>query len=233
MTDNTEQTRWPKVAIGIPSNGFWRQETAHSLMLLMAYMAQKYCAKGMLELSIVTTDGTLLPQSRNTIVERAQAMNCTHVFWVDSDMKFPRDALERLLSRQLPFVGANYSQRRSPAKPTVAGLDGNWIYEDGQTGTEQVKFVGHGVCLVEMSVYEHVPKPWYMLGWSESKQCIIGEDVWFCNAARAAGCPVHVDHDLSAHVEHIGEHAYTHSDALARRQELAEAQAKEAACHTT
>jgi hypothetical protein len=215
------EPRYPKIAVGLPNMGSIRIETAHSLLNMYTYMTQKYTSKGVLDVCTITVGGTLLPASRNKIVETAMEMDATHLLWVDGDMKFPCDAMEILLSRRLPIVGANYSQRRRPCKPTAASLDGNWLYEEGQTGTEQVKFLGHGLCLVEMAVYEAMDKPWYMLEWNEDRQEVMGEDVFFFREAAAQiECPAYVDHDISVNTFHIGDHQYSHADALADNAEV-------------
>ena len=204
-----------KIAIAIPTRDNVAIETTFSLANMVADFTAKFCARGEADLSFVTCAGTLLPQMRNTLVEESIKIGATHILWVDSDMRFPRDALERLLKHNAPVVGANYPQRKSPVKPTAANLKDLWIYEEGQTGLEPVKFLGHGFCLVETAVYEALEKPWYMLAWSQKKECIVGEDVFFLGEVRKRlECPVMLDHDLSREVSHIGFHEYTWKDAF-------------------
>jgi len=224
----------PKIALGLPARGLVHCQTSHSLLRMVGRFTQLFVASGQAELITVTVDGTLLPQMRNSIAEEAIRMECTHVLWVDSDMMFPADSLERLLRHDVPVVGCNYSQRKRPAKPTAARIDETgtrvWVYGDGgHTGVEPVTFLGHGLCLVETAVYEALPKPWYMLGWSKERQTVIGEDVFFCAAAARIGAPPHVDHDLSREVVHIGDHDYTMADAIADLPKVLAEQAKETA----
>ena len=214
----------PRIAIGIPSRDLINIETAHCLANMVGRFTQLFVATGQAEIVTVSVSGTLLPQMRNSIVEQAMEHRCTHILWIDSDMEFPADSLERLLLRKEAVVGVNYSQRKRPAKPTVARRDDKggryWVYTEAQEGIEAVEFIGHGLCLAETSVYEAMPKPWYMLGWSRERQCIIGEDVWFCHQLKRLECPVYVDHDLSRDIGHIGYHTYTMADAVEDRPEL-------------
>ena len=204
-----------KIAIAIPTRDLCNVEMAHSLALLVGQITDKYVSKGAMDLCFVTCAGTLLPQMRNTLVEEAIRLEATHVLWIDSDMRFPADGLERLLKHEAPVVGTNYPQRKTPVKPTACNLSGKWIYPENQTGLEEVKFLGHGFCLVETAVYEAMSKPWYMLGWSEAKQTCVGEDVFFLAKVRKElGCPVLLDHDLSREITHIGTHEYTWADAF-------------------
>lgn len=228
MSDDNK-ARMPKVCLGIPNTGQIEMETAHCLMAMNNYMISKYHGTGF-DLCLLTIDGTIIPQSRIGIVEEALRMNATHVLWIDSDMTFPRETMERLLSHQLPAVGANYSQRKRPCKPTAANEDGNWIYDEGQDGLEEVKFLGHGVCLVETAVYEAMHQPWYMNEWIERADGsghVMGEDVFFFRELKAQldVSPV-LDHVLSRKVSHLGKHHYTMVDAGADRAKVADMHAK-------
>lgn len=221
--ETTSETRWPKVALGIPNTGQIEMETAHCLMSMLTYMVQKYVSKGVLDICLLTIDGTIIPQSRIGIVEEAKRLDATHILWIDSDMTFPRETMEILLSHKQPIVGANYSQRKRPCKPTTADLQSNWLYEEGQTGLEEVKFMGHGVCLVETAIYDAMNEPYYMNEWIPEKRTVMGEDVYFFReAACQLGIFPFVDHDLSAKVTHIGKHHYTNEDALADRAKVIE-----------
>lgn len=211
-----QRGRMPKVCLGLPNTGQIEMETAHCLMAMNNYMISKYHGTGF-DICLITIDGTIIPQSRIGIVQQALQMNATHVLWIDSDMTFPKTTMERLLSHRLPVVGANYSQRKRPCKPTASNMDDNWIYDEGQAGLEEVKFFGHGVCLVETAVYEAMHQPWYMNAWIERADGsghVMGEDVWFFRELKAQldVDPV-IDHDLSRQVSHIGKHHYTMSDA--------------------
>ena len=78
--------------------------------------------------------GTYLPQQRMTLVKEAFQSGSTHILWIDSDMRFPKDALIRLLDRDLPIVGANYPMRRTPIIPTATNLKGMPAFMDEADG---------------------------------------------------------------------------------------------------
>lgn len=216
----TEFYKCPRVAIGIPSHDTWPSETGLAVAALTGYMAEKYVSRGELEIRFVTVNGTLIGGMRNAIVRKARELECTHILWIDADMKFPPNAMERLLQRNKPVIGCNYPRRRSPVRPTAAHLPtekfpkGQLIYQDGQTGIQEIQYMGMGVCLTEMTVFEALPEPWFMIGWNSQTGEDIGEDVHFFRSLPSIGCKVYVDHDLSAEVKHIGQHTYTHQDAL-------------------
>jgi hypothetical protein len=132
-------------------------------------------------------------------------------------MRFPKDALEILLSRDLPIVGVNATTRRFPVKPTALDIDPETndlvkVDSKGKTGLEQVMGVGFGMVLIKKEVFEAAQKPWF---WFEQtdKGGIIGEDIYFCAKAFDAGYKTVIDHDLSMHIRHIGTYEYGWDDA--------------------
>lgn len=219
----------PRIALCTPTRDICSAEFNHSVEKMIGHFATNFIATGQAETVTLTDVGTLLPDMRNTLARVAIEHGATHVLWLDNDMIFPVDMIERLYQHGKPIVAANYSQRKRPCKP-VAAKDGLWVYtEENSSGLEMVDYVGMGCMLVETAIYESIPKPWHMLAWNEKKQEIVGEDVYFCRKARAAGADIWIDHDLSKEVFHIGYHNYSYKDALNDRPEMIERQAKKAA----
>jgi hypothetical protein len=226
-----------KIAICIPARDTMAMETAQSVVAMSTQFSVDYIATGQASLQFYWMNGTLLPDMRNDLAREALKAGATHVLWVDSDMKFPKDSLARLLAHEAPMVGANYVQRKRPCKPTAAkyAKDGtrHWVYTlppgGAQGGIETVESLGHGLLLVETAVYEVVPEPWYSMTWDTGKMQHVGEDVFFFRRVKAAiDVEPLVDHDLSREVEHIGFHKYVWQDAyddfdeLVRTQKAAE-----------
>jgi hypothetical protein len=166
---------------------------------------------------------TLLPASRQSLVEAAINADCTHVLWLDSDMIFPKDVLARLLAHKEPIVAANYVKRRLPIEPVSATRDTpesdmRPVYTDeASTGLQEVYFAGMGCMLVDMDVYKALPRPWFNLWYAQDQ--FAGEDVFFCYHARHNGIKVLVDHDVSKEVSHIGEIEFRHEHAEISRKE--------------
>jgi hypothetical protein len=119
---------------------------AFDLAKLCAYEGVTRCAKGG-SLMIYQVPGTLIFNQRERLAEEALKDGADAILWVDSDMRFPKDALEILLSRDLPIVGVNATTRRFPIKPTALDIDpvtNDLVKVDskGKTGLEQVMGVG-------------------------------------------------------------------------------------------
>jgi hypothetical protein len=228
-----------KIAICVPARDTMEMETAQSIVAMSTQFSVDFVATGQASLQFYWMNGTLLPDMRNDLVKAALAAGATHLLWIDSDMRFPKDALTRLLAHDAPIVGANYVQRKRPVKPTAARVAPNgervWVYtppaEHQKTQLEAVESLGLGLCLIEAAVFEVVPAPWFSMVWSDAKGQHMGEDVFFFRKVKSAiDVDPMIDHALSREVYHIGKHSYEWQDAYDDYPLLIEAQKpKEAA----
>ena len=205
-----------KVAICVPCRDTVMTGFAFDLAKLCAYEGVTRCAKGG-SLMIYQVPGTLIFNQRERLAEEAIKDGADAILWVDSDMRFPKDALEILLSRDLPIVGVNATTRRFPVVPTALDIDPETgdlvkVQSKGKTGLEQVMGVGFGMVLIKKEVFLAAQKPWF---WFEQtdKGGTIGEDIYFCAKAFDAGFQTVIDHDLSMHIRHIGTYEYGWDDA--------------------
>lgn len=205
----------------------------HDLAIAMA----EHNAKTSDLLSLQIIRGTMLSRSRQEMVERSLLdPNVTHFLWLDSDMRFPHDLIERLLAHDKLFVAANCSKRVHPAVPTAFHLSEDKtktirIFPDPEkTGLEKVAGVGTAVALHKREVYEIIPKPWFANPWMQNEEGtqwkMVGEDMYLCGQCDNNDVPIYIDHDLSWEIGHIGEHEFTMHTVLedreALRQELEE-----------
>ena len=214
----------PRISVCVPTRDLCNSDFSHSYVKMVAHFCTHFVGRGQAEIINLMDIGTLLPDMRNTLARVSIELGATHILWLDNDMVFPEDTIERLYKHGKPIVAAGYSQRKEPAKP-VSARNGVWVYtEEDSTGLEEVDFVGMGCMLVETAVYENLPKPWHNLGWSPEKNSVIGEDVYFCNKAREIGAGVYLDHDLTKEIGHVGYRTFSYLDALNDRPKLLAAQ---------
>lgn len=141
------------------------------------------------------SQGTYLAKQRTELVEQSINAGASHILFIDSDMRFPEDTLERLLEHDLDIVGVNYRHRQSDK--WVTGIS-----SDMKFGLQEVKRLGFGVTLIKTSVFEKLPIPYFNTEYDGDE--FIGEDVNFCINAIDAGFKIFVDHDLSQEVKHLG-----------------------------
>lgn len=206
-----------KVGICIPSRGEMCMGTAFDLAVMCGYDS-RFRNPG--TQSIYTVAGTLIFDQRNKLAESALDEGCDYILWLDADMRFPKNTIERLISLDKDIVGVNATTRTVPAKPTAKNLQINfeektnaWIPVDskGKQGIEKVTSIGCGVMLVKRKVFEKLEKPWYWFSEIPGDK-ILGEDVYFCVKAHDAGFETWVDHSLSNMIGHIGQYTYTWED---------------------
>lgn len=192
-----------KIMIGIPTLDTIKTETMISLFgasAMIQYPAQLHVHKG-----------CYVHDSRNKIADYAIENGATHVMFVDSDMQFPADGIQRLIERERDVVGGLYFRRQAPHLPTIN------VVEDGKliipkTFNRQTLFpiyaVATGFLLVRTSVFKKLEPPYFYFGQFNGKE--IGEDVYFCKKVNEAGITIYCDPTIP--IGHVGEYVYDLKD---------------------
>lgn len=151
-----------------------------------------------------------LPATVNTISEqRNQAAQYVldngidHLLFVDSDMGWPSDAIDRLLEVDLPVVGAlcfgliqgppdDCGGYETKPYPTIFdwrdGYQIRWDYPRGHL--LQVAATGTGFLLIHRDVLTKVGSGWFDRLDLDGDR--LGEDLSFCHRLRDLDIPVHV-----------------------------------------
>jgi hypothetical protein len=193
------------VAICVPVRDLVTSTFSYSLAMLM-----KKCGERGQKVSLHMVMGSEVAMQRQQLVDEVLETSATHIFWVDSDMKFPPDTLFSLLSHKKDIVGANYSTRVKPHRPVAFKNESNLDKRVfGGTGVEEVFALGSGLLLVNKCVYENILRPHYSVEWNDDYTNLMGEDIYFCKKASMHGYTSHVDNALSDRVAHIGMKEYT------------------------
>lgn len=144
------------LAIGIPNTGSVATEFALSLSQVCMAL-QKHRIKGYdgIGLQIIAKKTSILPKSRQEIVEDAIKAKCTHVLFVDSDQVFPGSTVHRLAQWGKQVVGCNVATKVLPSAPTVRNESPDWfagspVYSTGARGLEEVWRIGCGILLIDL-----------------------------------------------------------------------------------
>jgi len=194
----------PGVMIAVPAMEMVNAEFAQHLAMASANLV----AHGV-KINCAFNIGSVITIARRNLVEIFMKTDFTHIWWVDSDMKFPIDAPLRLLARDKPIVGANYRRRRFP-NPNFTGMKGTsgnfqeFHTTDNSPAMELIGVLPHGMVLCKREVYEKIPQPHYIQEYFPEKNLEIGEDIYFCQQAQKAGYEIWCDQELSREVSHIG-----------------------------
>lgn len=162
MMDNIakEQPKQTKVMIVVPSGRTWEATTANSLVALAAYSAQAG-----IELGFLNLQTSQISVARNNSVKIALDTGVDYIFWCDSDMELPPDALVRLLSHKKAICGATYN-KKVPKPGTTDQYEtlGHPLHAyDGELtdGVHEWARLPGGVMLVHTDVYKKLHWPWY------------------------------------------------------------------------
>ena len=157
-----------------------------------------------------------------------------YILWMDDDTLPPADVIPRLLKVNTRIASGLYFQRKLPYMPVAYRATNDplypnrfWVIADYPKDTYmEVDAVGFGCMLIDTEVFRKLPQPWFR--WEdtpdiedfqseESKRFAdpyarwdhrsIGEDLYFCKRARAAGYRIILD--TGTLVGHIGESVVT------------------------
>lgn len=208
-----------RVAICIPSRGEMTIGTGFDLAVMCGYDS-RFRSPG--EQGIYTVNGTLIFDQREKLAAEAIHEGADYILWIDADMRFPKNTIERLIKANKNIVGVNATTRSIPIRATAKNLEidfekkeNHWkpVSSKNKTGLEQVTAIGCGVMMVKREVFEKTPRPWF---WFEAipGDKLLGEDVYFCIKAHDAGFETWVDHDLSNEIGHVGQYTFGWHDII-------------------
>jgi hypothetical protein len=154
--------------------------------------------------------GTLIQNQRAELALDAMREGCSHILFIDSDMTFPQDMIQRLMAHDLDIVATNCARRRMPTGPT-AKVGNKLIYSTLEDhGLQEVDTIGMGVMLIKADVFKKMSEPWFETPWRTDKRGYVGEDVFFCLKAKEIGYKIYIDHDVSREIGHVGTFEFRH-----------------------
>ncbi len=149
------------------------------------------------EWNILEQQGSVIHVNRERLVKHAIKLGLTHLLFVDTDMSFGPDAVDKLLADNKDIIGVHYNCRSLPLQTTLRG-----VKED--KNLTQCEAAGTGLMLINLDVFKRIPEPWFFFKVVEGEH--FGEDYNFCEKAKEAGYPIWAD--LSIAVKHEGSYFY-------------------------
>lgn len=164
------------------------------------------------ECTVATQIGSLIYTSRNKLAQKAIEMEADYVLWLDSDMVFPPDTMEKMFDRlkkdKLDILTGLYFRRVHPYTPVLfdklemVGNVCNWTeFKELPEEPFEVGGCGFGCVLMDAGVFLDVQG---RFGNMFAPIANTGEDLAFCWRARECGYKIICDPDITAgHVGHI------------------------------
>lgn len=194
------------IAVCTPARDMVHTQYAYCLTNMVAYHACN--TDDRIDLKIM--QGTLIQNQRAELALDAMREGCSHILFIDSDMTFPQNMIQRLLAHDLDIVATNCARRRMPTGPT-AKIGNKLIYSTLEDhGLQEVDTIGMGVMMIKADVFRKMVEPWFETPWRNDKRGYIGEDVFFCLKAKEIGYKIYIDHDVSREIGHIGTFEFRH-----------------------
>lgn len=209
MTDTTDT----KVALGFIDNGMVHHQFLSWVVNHIQYdltHRQLVWGAGGGRISVFPCHYQLA-QGRNEVVAHFLAGTADWLWFVDTDMSFPLDALDRLVDVadpiDRPIMAGAYLYMDPPSGMVVPSFGVEHGPNDPQRAISilnqgvvtEIGWAGTGCLLIHRTVFcalaKVYPGPWTWFAYDQSpwhKDRILMEDTTFCLRARAAGFPVHV-----------------------------------------
>jgi hypothetical protein len=184
-----------KILISIPTaSPYLHRKFVQSLHQL------KYPTGYKVEINIL--EGYQIPFARNHAAELALEKECSHLFFIDADMIFPGNSLEKLLSNDKDICHALSFRRIKPHYPCIF----KWIKEtecyetvdySDKSSLFTVDAAGSACTLIKTDVFKKMKKPWYYY-----RDHTFSSDLTFSWDAQKAGFEIWIDKELKT--GHIG-----------------------------
>jgi len=207
-----------KVLLGIPMYDSMKAKSlaCYTDFLVKMVHSPKFSCHSMLH------GGTYLDQNREEIAQTAVDEDYDYLFFIDSDMIYRPDILDKLYDRHKDIIGAIYSMRsgkeHGPAiysyvkeKDTFAQYK-HWPINDGVI---KVDGIGTGLLLIKVSALRKMPAPRFAYlecrtPDKKGNRRRLGEDLSFCKRCMEQGIKIYADTHIWA--GHLGEKVWTHKD---------------------
>lgn len=189
-----------KIAIGIACNRQMQPKTVQSLLEMVANSDYELYF-------VIGSEGYTISENRAYIVAQARKNDCTHLFFVDDDMIFPKDTLKKLVEHGKDIIGIVAHSRMITEDTQVTLMDGKVLQKkDRPDKLFKVKAIGTGIMLINLEIFNKIDKPYFNTETHENGFTLMGEDSWFCRQAERKGIEIWCDPTIK--ILHIGDYNY-------------------------
>lgn len=216
-----------KCVILVPCNSSIENKTDESLRILESRGYEVWRVTGW----------SCISQGRSKIIyDAVYRRGFEEVLWIDSDVSFHPDDVEKIRSHNLPIVGASYPMKGWPIM-TVAPLNKKRIiFDQKRGGLVEVKALATGFLFIKSEVFHRMkeklnlpvcntsfsaetipffkPEIWVENG----NSYFLGEDFSFCYNASKCGYKIMLDSSIK--LGHVGKYVYEWGDVINKTGKL-------------
>ena len=181
------------------------------------------------ETKITISCSSLIYDARNSMARRAVKENFDRVLWLDSDMSFEPDLMERLSARLdegREFVTGLYFTRKAPVRPVIYSQCGYYEREEGvapiaiwyddypKDDIFRIEGAGFGGVMMTVDLIKKVADKF---GLPFAPMLGFGEDLSFCGRANQCGAELWCDSTIK--MGHVGLGTITEDVYLSQKEE--------------
>ncbi len=146
-----------------------------------------------------------LDVSRCNIVRHALYNHADYLFFLDSDIILPPNALENLLQDDKDIVSGIYYYKNHQHVPIIMkkvskfGFNPyiNYLEMDNDKDIIEIDAMGLGCCMIKTDIFKRLPYPWFNNEWIENEETaktkILEGDFYFCNLLKESGYKIYAD----------------------------------------
>lgn len=190
-----KQVYKPKLLIAIPHMGTFSDIFFNSFFQMMLRVTQYKN----LEVGFQMISNSLIYEAREMFIDFALENKYDYILFLDSDMQFPEDIIEKLIAHGKEITSGLYFKRQPPYTPLVYKREIKdeevYFYQAKELGKGlyEVDGVGAGCMLIKTEVFTKIEQPFFYPWISSTKQSGLSEDLAFCHRAREVGYKIYVD----------------------------------------
>ena len=181
------------------------------------------------ETKITISCSSLIYDARNSMARRAVKENFDRVLWLDSDMSFEPDLMERLSARLdegREFVTGLYFTRKAPVRPVIYSQCGYYEREEGvapiaiwyddypKDDIFRIEGAGFGGVMMTVDLIKKVADKF---GLPFAPMLGFGEDLSFCGRANQCGAELWCDSTIK--MGHVGLGTITEDVYLSQKED--------------
>lgn len=178
-----------------------------------------------------------IDQGRNRMAYDAiYRCNFGELMWIDSDVVFNPDDVDKLRNSGYDFIGGAYSFKGWPRMTVQAKNNQSIVFDEKNGGIYEVDCIATGFMYTKASVYKTIEKklnlplcntsfdapqiPFFKpdVWMDQGKPYYLGEDFSFCKRAASVGFKIRLDSRIK--LGHVGKYKYDWSDVVNKVGEL-------------
>lgn len=193
-----------KITIGVPCNRVIRPKTMQCLLELVAKGGYDFH-------TVISEEGYTIAENRTYLAVQAINNKSEYLLFIDDDMTFEPDLLDKLIANGKDVCGVAYRPRADVGQITYF-LDETHIKRIEESNDPKYKTLfechatGTGVMLIKCEIFKKIPRPWFEFKYGPMGNCRQGEDWFFCEKARNNNFTIWAD--PRPKVNHLGEIVY-------------------------